>query len=115
MASILEASRILGVSPDTVYKRIKDGSLEAVKVKSKWDVHLKEDTQGSRKEDTEHLKEGTDTNLRDAYVNSLLDRIKSLEVELEARRLEVLQLHSLIQQKALPAPRVTWWQRLLGK
>jgi excisionase family DNA binding protein len=106
MASILEAARALGVSPDTVYRRVREGTLEAVRVGKRWDIHLKDET----------ATLGDDTaRLTDAYVNSLLDRIKSLEVELEARRREILQLHSLIQQKALPAPRVSLWARLLGK
>lgn len=101
MVSIGEAATILKVSPDTVRRHIRQGKLTAEKVRTaqgyRWQVAL-----------DAHVDA-----MDNAYVNALLERIASLENELEARRVEVQQLHALLHQKALPAP--SWWQRLFKR
>lgn len=101
MANIAEAAAILKVSPDTIRRRIRQGKLKAEKVHTaqgyRWQVEL-----------DAHVEP-----MHDDYVTALRDRIASLEAELEARRMEVQQLHVLLHQKALPAP--SWWQRLFRK
>ncbi|MBM2825260.1 MAG: hypothetical protein HW402_924 [Dehalococcoidales bacterium] len=110
MVSITEAARILKVSPDTIRRRIRNGELDARKVKtargSRWQVELTQDAQAEpMHNDAEPMQS--------EYVNALREQIQSLEAELAARRTEIQQLHALLHQKALPAP--SWWQRLFGR
>jgi len=104
--NIPEAAAQLGVSPDTIRRRIRQGTLMAEKVKTpqgyRWEVDISNAPVAPMQ-----------TPRQDAYVASLLDRIASLELELEARRLEVQQLHAIMGRKALPGP--SWWQRLFGR
>jgi hypothetical protein len=99
---IREASTILNVSIDTVRRHIRQGKLKANKVRGRYDVELPEGIM-----QTAYATEQND------YVNALLERINSLENELEARRIEVQQLHSLLHQRALPG--ASWWQRLFRR
>lgn len=103
--SVSEAAAILNVSIDTVRRRIWQGKLKASKVKGQYRVELPGDTMQYAQ--TAYANEQT------AYVTALLERIKSLENELEARRIEVQQLHSLLHQRALPG--ASWWQRLFRR
>jgi len=104
--NIPEAAAHLGVSPDTIRRRIKEGTLKAEKVRTpqgyRWEVDISNAPAAPMQAPTQ-----------DAYVSSLLDRIASLELELESRRLEVQQLHAIMGRKALPGP--SWWQRLFGR
>jgi len=103
--SINEAAAILNVSIDTVRRHIRQGKLKANKVKGQYRVELPGEAMQNTQ--TAYVTE------QNAYVNALLERIKSLEAELEARRIEVQQLHSLLHQRALPGP--SWWQRLFRR
>jgi methylphosphotriester-DNA--protein-cysteine methyltransferase len=111
VVSVSEAAAILNVTPKTVRRRIKHGKLKANLVNGQYEVELPGYEAGQRTE------QGTRQNVhatgQSDYTNSLLDRIKSLEVELEARRMEVLQLHALLSRPQLPGP--SWWQRLFGR
>jgi excisionase family DNA binding protein len=104
--NISDAAAQLGVSPDTIRRRIKEGTLKAEKVRTpqgyRWEVDISNAPAVPMQAPTQ-----------DAYVASLLERIDSLERELEARRLEVQQLHAIMGRKALPGP--SWWQRLFGR
>lgn len=103
--SIQEAAAVLNVSLDTVRRRIRDGKLKAKKVKGRYQVELPADTR-----QTEQIAYA---NAQSDYVNALLERITSLENELEARRIEIQQLHALLVRPQLPGP--SWWQRLFRR
>lgn len=104
--NIPEAAAHLGVSRDTIRRRIKQGTLKSEKVKT---------AQGYRWEIDIDIASATPMQMptQDAYVTSLLEHISSLERELESRRVEIQQLHVIMGRKALPGP--SWWQRLFGR
>ncbi len=103
MVNIKEAASILKVSPDTIRRRIKSGALKAEKVTT---------AQGDRWQVEVYAEPMQSTQY--AYVTALEDRITSLEKELDARRIEVQQLHSLLNRKAL-SPGTSFWQRLFRR
>jgi len=107
-----ETAQALGISPDTVRRHIKEGKLSAKKVQTKRGPRWKVTLPPSQ---TVNSSISSQTDISDIYVNSLLERIKSLETELTARRSEVQQLYGMLGQKALPAPApapVSWLKRL---
>jgi hypothetical protein len=61
----------------------------------------------------DNLGTHTESDISNLYVNSLLERIKSLETELASRNADIQQLYGMLAQKALPLPK-PWWKRLLG-
>jgi len=102
--SISEAARILRVSNDTVRRRIRNGQLQAVKEDGQWWVAGV--MQNAYAEPTQVPREIYD----------------ALLVELEARRREVQELHTLLArgQLALPPAGGTGivrraWRGLFGK
>lgn len=124
--TIAEASQRLGISPDTVRRRIARGELAARKIPTahgeSYLVDLPEEAAapadpkaaaapGTR---TMAAVQGTETDLRKT--------IAILEGELAARTREIHELHILLQQAqalALPAGRAerrsSWWRRLFRK
>jgi len=105
--SIGEAARHLGVSTDTIRRRIGKGELIAHQEPTpqgyRWKVELEMDT----KPVNDH-----DSNL-EALVTVLQIQIQAQGEELDARRREVQELHVLLQtaQAALTAPgRHPWWR-----
>ena len=100
--TIPEAAAILAVSVDTVRRRIREGKLKATKAGGRYQVELPAET----------MQSGQNA-YAGAYAEALLERIASLEAELEARRIEVQQLHSLLYRPQLPGP--SWWERLFKR
>jgi len=104
--SIGEAAQRLGVSSDTVRRRIGRGELTAHKDSTppyRWEVEL---------QTTDQPTNSHDSNL-DALVIALEGQVKAQAEELDARRREVQQLHVLLQtaQTALVAPQSRpWWR-----
>jgi len=104
--SIGEAAHRLGVSTDTVRRRISRGELTAHKEPTppyRWEVEL---------ELKDQPLNGPDSNL-DALVTTLQAQVQAQAEELDARRREVQELHVLLQtaQTALTAPeRRPWWR-----
>jgi len=105
--SIGEAARRLGVSTDTIRRRIGKGELTA---------HQKPTPQGFRWNVELDLNDqplnGHDSNL-EALVTALQTQVQAQGKELDARRREVQELHVLLQtaQTALTAPeRRAWWR-----
>jgi transposase-like protein len=118
-ASIAEAARRLGISQDTVRKRLRLGELAGEQVRApggfRWLVELP----GEHAEPQGQGETPQEGITREApYVRELVDslqaQIRAQQEELEARRREVEQLHILLQQAqaALPAPREKrpWWR-----
>jgi len=105
--SIAEAARRLGVSTDTVRRRIGKGELLA---------HREPTPQGYRWE--VELDENQPLNIHgsnlEVLVTTLQAQVQAQGEELDARRREVQELHVLLQnaQTALAAPeRRPWWRR----
>ena len=105
--SIPEAVHILGLSQDTIRKRLRSGELQGQKVKGaggfRWEVFVADDP--TVKSDT-----NDDTN-DGALVDQIQARIDSLEAQLTTRAGEINQLHRLLAQTALnAAPDRPWWK-----
>lgn len=110
-ASIKEAAERLGVVEATVRRRIHKGELSAVQEETPqgfvWVVELPDGVD-------EVQAESTGDGYRE-LVEVLRREMDSKDVELEARRREVQELHVLLQQAqaALTAPienHRSWWQ-----
>jgi len=104
--SVGEAARRLGVSVDTIRRRIGKGELLAHREPTpqgyRWEVELQPDDQPDN---------GHEGNT--ALVTILQAQVQAQAEELDARRVEVQQLHILLQtaQAALTAPeRRSWWR-----
>jgi len=105
--SVGEAARRLGVSTDTIRRRISKGELTA---------HQEPTPQGFRWKVELTLKDqpfnGHNNNV-ETLVTTLQAQVKAQAEELDSRRREVQELHVLLQtaQAALTAPeRRTWWK-----
>jgi len=104
-----EAAAILDLSIETVRRHIRQGKLRANKVGGRIEVELPEVTSQSG----QVTSQGDYATGQSDYINALLERITSLETELEARRIEIQQLHAIMGRKALAGP--SWWQRLFRR
>jgi len=105
--SVGEAARRLGVSTDTIRRRIGKGELTAHQEPTpqgfRWEVELQPNDQPLN---------GHDSNL-EVLVTTLQAQVQAQGEELDARRREVQELHVLLQtaQAALTAPeRRPWWK-----
>ena len=116
--TIAQAAQRLGVSMDTIRRRISNNELKARKVPSShgemYIVELPDDTPEAP-QSRESKSESS------AEVETLRKMVGILETELEARRREVQELHVLLQQAQATASaaanpsRTSWWRRLLPK
>jgi len=92
---IKEAAERLSVSPDTVRRRILKGDLQARKLRTprgiKWFVEIP-----AARDDTSVFNSEVQA-LRE-LVNTLRAQVTAQQIELEARRKEVTELHMLLQQ-----------------
>jgi len=102
--SVGEAARRLGVSVDTIRRRIGKGELTAHQKATpqgfRWEVEL---------ELTDQPLNGHDSNI---LVTTLQAQVQAQAEELDARRREVSELHQLLaQQTALNSgQRRPWWR-----
>jgi len=108
--SIGEAARRLGVSTDTIRRRIGKGELLAHREPTpqgyRWEIELQPNDQPLN---------GHEGN-NEALVTALLAQVQAQAEELDARRREVQELHVLLQtaQTALAAPQHRPWWRWWG-
>jgi excisionase family DNA binding protein len=115
--TIAQAAERLGVSMDTIRRRISKGEIKARKVPSAHgEMYLVELPEDAAPEPAAP-REKTDNK---GEVEALHQTISILETELEARRREVQELHVLLQQAqaALPpgrgaAAKNPLWRRLI--
>jgi len=105
--SVQEAARRLGISVDTVRRRIGKGQLTARQEPTaqgfRWEVELQPNDQPLN---------GHESSI-DALVTTLQAQVLAQAEELDARRREVQELHVLLQtaQAALTPPeRRPWWR-----
>jgi len=105
--SVGEASRRLGVSTDTIRRRISKGELTAHQEPTpqgfRWEIELGPDDQPLNGHDGDG----------ELLVTILQAQVQAQAEELDARRREVSELHVLLQtaQAALTAPeRRSWWR-----
>jgi len=122
--TIAEAARCLGMSIDSIRRRIAKGELNAHKVPSPHgEIYMVEIPENAlpAPEASEEKFDST------ATIDAMLKTISVLENELDARRREVQELHVLLQQaqkqlppgkaenKAAEAPqKVAWWKKLFS-
>ena len=118
--SIPEAMHTLGLSQDTIRKRLRSGDLQGQKVKGaggfRWEVFVADGpTVKGVTQDANHANvtddgnDGNDSN-GGALVDQMQARIDSLETQLTTRAGEIDQLHRLLAQTALnAAPGRPWW------
>ena len=123
--SVMEAATRLGVSPDTIRRRIRNGELHAFQKPTpqgySWKVELPdESTVESPSQDHEGVHSGESLPWRE-LVDTLRDEVSVLREQLIAQQGEsvakneqIRELHVLLQQTqaALPAPRDgrSWWR-----
>jgi hypothetical protein len=131
LVTLAEAAHHLGVSVDTVRRRLQKGELKGQQQARPqgftWLIDIPEETEPSSsiagsQADAEVNSEVSlaacqaEISRLESMVAMLQDRVNAQQEELEARRREVQELHVLLQQAqaALPAPRDnrSWWQRL---
>jgi len=112
---IAEAAHNLGISQDTVRRRLRCGELAGEKVRHaggfRWLVEMDNTTTAEEDQRVLPSGNGTDTPL----IASLEARIDDLKEELEARRQEIQQLHILLSQRALESPSASRWWRFWGR
>jgi predicted ArsR family transcriptional regulator len=126
LVSLAEAASRLGVSVDTVRRRLQKGELRGQQQARAqgyvWLIEIEEEPDpGNSPADAEHISQisvaacQAEIGRLEGMVAMLQDRVNSQETELEARRREVQELHVLLQQSqaALPASREgrSWWRR----
>jgi len=120
---IVQASMILGMSPDGVRKRLKKKTLEGYKDNNKWFVYLPDSTQTEQTRPDNHVDKQTDSS--DTIVSALEARIGSMETQLAVyaeaavrKDTQIGELHRLLAQTALSAAPVDsqqtaikpWWR-----
>jgi len=105
--SVGEAARRLGVSTDTIRRRIGKAELTAHREPTpqgyRWEVEL---------EPNDQALNGHESDI-DVLVTTLQAQVQAQAEELDARRREVQELHVLLQtaQAALTSPeRRPWWR-----
>jgi len=110
--SIIEAAVTLGVSTNTIRRRLTSGLLTGKKTGNKWLINVEDDLEnpsrfnGGSAKGREHQFPPTP----DALLEVLQGEIMTLKEQLEARTREIGELHQLLGAKALnPAPH-RWWQ-----
>ena len=122
--TIAEAAKCLGMSIDSIRRRIAKNELNAHKVPSPHgEIYMVEIPEGALPV-PEASEEKVDST---ATIDAMLKTISILENELDARRREVQELHVLLQQaqkqlppgkaenKAAEAPqKVSWWKKFFS-
>jgi transposase len=130
LVPVIEAARSLGVSEETIKRRIRRGELNGQQQPRPqgyvWMVDIPEevlastsqhDTTTTHDDDTDHNTSSGEIRRLEEMVKLLQQQLNVYQEELEYRRREVQELHVLLQQAqaALPAPKEdhpSWWQRL---
>jgi len=107
---ISEASRILGLSQDTVRKRVRSGEISATKERAaggfRWMVTIPEISNNGDSEQLSTESPTGDSNL----VEILKDQLQDLRTQLTVQNQQVDRLTQLLAAKALnDGHRTSWW------
>jgi len=112
--SIPEAMHTLGLSQDTIRKRLRSGDLQGQKVKGaggfRWEVFVADDsTVKGVTQDGNHANDAQDgDHTNDANGDALVEILRE---ELAEKNRQISELHRLLAQNALnAAPGRPWWQ-----
>ena len=112
--SIPEAVHTLGLSQDTIRKRLRSGDLQGQKVKGaggfRWEVFVADDpTVKGVTQDGNHANDAQDGNHGNhANGNALVEILRE---ELTEKNRQISELHRLLAQTALnAAPARPWWR-----
>jgi hypothetical protein len=117
---IADAAARLGLSTETVRKRLQRGKLKGFKGDDgAWRVVLPEPDQAGQSQDSkpDAIQDSSPDN-SGPLVAALKDEIVFLRSQLQARDEEIRRAHVLIQQAQkqpmplLPGERLPWWKRL---
>jgi len=105
--TIAEAATQLNISPDTIRRRIRKGSISARQAPRPqgyiWMVDVPEIS-------SQNVVVGTGFPQDQDLVSTLKDQVKDLWGQLETRSREISELHRLLAQTALvSSPRQPWW------
>jgi len=108
---IAEAARMLGLSQDTVRKRVRAGELvgerETAPGGFRWMVDLDPDATAG-----EVAGDPWGNGRSDALVDVLMAQLQDLREQLDARTREISELHQLMGARSLNPGR-PWWRRWL--
>jgi uncharacterized protein YlxW (UPF0749 family) len=131
LVPVIEAARFLGVSEETIKRRIRRGELNGQQQPRPqgyvWMVDIpvdipkevlastsQHDTTTTHDDDTDHNTSSGEIRRLEEMVELLRQQLSAYQEEVESRRREVQELHVLLQQAqaALPAPRDnrSWWR-----
>ena len=106
-ATVEEAAKLLGVSRDTIMRRIRKGKLEAHQ-EPRPQGHVWRVTIPDEEPDNQHVEALT------RELQTVREVMELLKEELANKNKQIEQLHILLQQAqaALPAPREgrVWWR-----
>lgn len=120
---IADAAARLGLSTETVRKRLQRGKLKGYKTpEGAWRVILPGlDSPGQQPGPSPDSSPDKGLDGSGALVAALRDEVAFLRSQLQARDDEIRRAHILLQQAQqqstalLPAPRAPWWRRWLGR
>ncbi len=119
--SILEAARRLGVTQETIRRRIRKGELAAYQEPRPqgyvWFVDVPEEELPSEEPPYADFKEkANETELLREMMELLREELKTKDRQLESKDQQIKELHVLLQQfqMALPAAgdNRSWWDKL---
>jgi len=103
--SIVEAAATLGVSTNTIRRRLTSGLLTGKKIGNKWLINVDDDPGSSTKRQDPQFPPTPDT-----LLEVLQNEIITLKEQLEARTREIGELHQLLGAKALNPTPHRWWR-----
>jgi transposase-like protein len=131
--TINEAAQKLGLSPNTIRRRLHSGELIGFQRETPqgytWVIQLEEEMLANAKSsgNDEALNNCRETiRAQQETIGILLDEVSHLRSQIDNRGREVQELHVLLQQaqKALPVPQnghdkngasASWWRRMLKR
>jgi len=128
LVTVLEASQRLGLTQDTVKRRLRKGALPGERLPRPqgyvWFVELDYDESTMPEQGANSVEQGGvngvngtmsghgDDSVNNREVTRLDEMVTMLREQLDAKDNQIRELHVLLQQAALPAPREDrrWWR-----